>query len=271
MDLELAGRVIVVTGGASGIGAAIVRQLFAEGAVPVILDRNVQLSEMVATGLSQDRSLCDWEPADLTDDGATRHAVREILARRGRIDGVVNNAGLNDRAGFSESIEAFRLSLERNLVQVFHVTQLCLPALRQAPAPAVVNVASKVAFTGQGGTSGYAAAKGGVAALTREWAVELAPDNIRVNCVLPAEVWTPLYERYLSVLPDPGARRREIEARIPLGQRMTTPEEIAAAVVFLLSPRSSHTTGQWHFVDGGYTHLDRACALPAPAPAPPSP
>lgn len=265
MDLELTSRVVLVTGGASGIGAAIARRLFAEGAVPVILDRNGPLAEEVATQLSIDRTRGDWEAADLTDDEATRRAVAAVMERHGRLDGVVNNAGLNDRAGFHENVDAFRASLERNLVQVFHVTQLCLPALRRAPGAAVVNVASKVAFTGQGGTSGYAAAKGGVAALTREWAVELAPDGIRVNCVLPAEVWTPLYERYLSALADPAARRQEIESRIPLGQRMTTPDEIADAVVFLLSPRSGHTTGQWHFVDGGYTHLDRACALPGTA------
>jgi L-fucose dehydrogenase len=113
-------------------------------------------------------------------------------------------------------------------------------------------------MTGQGGTSGYAAAKGGVLALTREWAVELLPVGIRVNAVVPAEVMTPLYRQWLAGFPDPERALAEITARIPLDHRMTTPEEIAATVLFLLSPRSAHTTGQHVVVDGGYTHLDRA-------------
>jgi L-fucose dehydrogenase len=112
--------------------------------------------------------------------------------------------------------------------------------------------------TGQGGTSGYTAAKGGVLALTREWALDLREHGIRVNAVIPAEVMTPAYETWIAAEPDPEARLSAIKRRIPLGQRMTLPSEIADSVLFLLSPRAGHTTGQWHFVDGGYTHLDRA-------------
>jgi len=123
----------------------------------------------------------------------------------------------------------------------------------------VVNVASKTAVTGQGGTSGYASAKGAILALTREWAVELLPYGIRVNAVLPAEVMTPLYEQWLASFPDPEKKLKNILSKIPLGNRMTTPEEIAAAVLFLLSSRAAgHVTGQHLYVDGGYVHLDRA-------------
>ena len=122
----------------------------------------------------------------------------------------------------------------------------------------IVNIGSKVALTGQGGTSGYAAAKGAILALTREWAAELLPYGIRVNAVLPAEVMTPAYTAWLATLQNPDALLHRITEQIPLGQRMTTPEEIAAAVVFLLSPtQSGHTTGQQLLVDGGYVHLDR--------------
>ena len=187
-----------------------------------------------------------------------RAAVDDALARTGRLDAIVNNAGVNDCVGLEAgSPAAFVESLERNLVHVYAITHHALPALKQTRG-AIVNIASKVALTGQGGTSGYAAAKGGILALTREWAVELLPAGIRVNAVVPAEVMTPLYREWLSGFPDPDQALADITARIPLGHRMTTPEEIAAAVVFLLSPRSAHTTGQQLVVDGGYTHLDRA-------------
>jgi L-fucose dehydrogenase len=122
---------------------------------------------------------------------------------------------------------------------------------------AIVNISSKTAVTGQGNTSGYVASKAAQLGLTREWAAALLGDGVRVNAVLPAEVMTPLYARWIESFDDPEAKLDEITSRIPLGRRMTTDREIADTVLFLLSPRASHTTGQWVFPDGGYTHLDR--------------
>jgi L-fucose dehydrogenase len=257
MDLELSGKVVLVTGGAKGIGAAVVRALVSEGAVPVVIDRDAAAAgELVREQSASGR--VETIVADLTDVSRCRAAVDDALARTGRLDAIVNNAGVNDRVGLEAgSPAAFVESLERNLVHVYAITHHALPALKQTRG-AIVNIASKVALTGQGGTSGYAAAKGGILALTREWAVELLPAGIRVNAVVPAEVMTPLYREWLSGFADPDQALADITARIPLGHRMTTPEEIAAAVVFLLSPRSAHTTGQQLVVDGGYTHLDRA-------------
>jgi L-fucose dehydrogenase len=259
MDLGLKDKVIVVTGGGAGIGAGISRACLAEGARVVVLGRpsqNVQdfMSEMQAADAS-----CELVEAHLEDTQRCREAIGEIEAKYDAIDGLVNNAGVNDGVGLeSGSVERFLESLSKNLTHYYALAHYALPALKRSQG-AIVNISSKIALTGQGGTSGYAASKGAQLALTREWAAELLPYGIRVNAVLPAEVMTPLYNRWLQTLGDPQAKLKEITDKIPLGHRMTLSSEIAAAAVFLLSPaQSGHTTGQHLIVDGGYVHLDRA-------------
>lgn len=254
MDLHLRDKVVIVTGGGSGIGAAVSEVLAEEGAIPVILTRRAPDAAWLAGVAGADVVL-----ADLSDDDQCRRAVAEIRARHGRIDGLVNNAGANDSVGIKAGPEAFRQSLDRNLVHYFTLVHLLADDLR-ATRGAIVNVASKTALTGQGGTSAYVAAKAAQLGLTREWAAEFLKDGIRVNAVIPAEVMTPLYANWLKTFDNPDQHLAAITRRIPLGHRMTIPREIADTVVFLLSSRSSHTTGQWLFPDGGYTHLDRAIA-----------
>jgi L-fucose dehydrogenase len=256
MDLQLNDKVILVTGGAKGIGAAICRAAAQEGAIPVIVDRD----EGAAAKLLQE--LCATSArfiaADLCQAEHCRLAVGKAVEFYGGLDALVNNAGVNDGVGLERGTpEKFVASLESNLLHYYNMAHYALPALKQARG-AIVNIASKVAFTGQGNTSGYAAAKGGILALTREWAAELLPAGVRVNAVVPAEVMTPLYEQWLSSFPNPQQKLTSIVGHIPLAKRMTTAEEIAATVLFLVSSRSSHTTGQHLFVDGGYVHLDRA-------------
>jgi NAD(P)-dependent dehydrogenase (short-subunit alcohol dehydrogenase family) len=184
--------------------------------------------------------------------------VEETLDRFGRLDALVNNAGVNDRVGLESGSPAeFLASIERNLLHYYNMAHYALPALKKAQG-AIVNISSKTAVTGQGGTSGYAGSKGAILALTREWAVELLPYEIRVNAVLPAEAMTPMYQNWLAEFENPEDKLNGIVSRIPLGKRMTTPEEIADAALFLISIRSSHTTGQHIYVDGGYVHLDRS-------------
>jgi L-fucose dehydrogenase len=258
MDLALGGKFVVVTGGAKGIGEGIVRVLVAEGAIPVIVDRDgeagLQLREEIAAGGGRAELIV----RDLAEPGECRAAVDEVARIAGRIDGLVNNAGVNDRVGIEDgSAEGFLLSLRRSLVHYFEVTHFALPLLKESKG-AIVNISSKVALTGQGGTSGYAAAKGGILALTREWAVDLHGYGVRVNAVIPGDVKTPLYGQWLDTFPDPGAKLSSIVENIPLGRRMTKLDEVAASVVFLLSSRAGHITGQYLVVDGGYVHLDRS-------------
>jgi len=255
MDLQLKEKVIIVTGGAKGIGEGIVEVLAREGAIPAVVGRNEADNKAV---LEKTGGKGFQVVAELTRPEECKSAVEKVVRHFGRVEGLVNNAGVNDGVNLENgSYEAFMTSLHRNIVHYYLVAHHALPALKKSKG-AIVNIGSKVAETGQGGTSAYAAANGGRNGLTREWAVELLKYGIRVNAVIVAESYTPLYEKWVRTLPDPEKAIREINERIPLGNRMTTPEEIANMVAFLLSERSSHTTGQLIHVDGGYVHLDRS-------------
>ena len=256
MDLQLQDKVALVTGGSKGIGEAVVRTFLAEGGQVANINRSTAEGEALEAEYAAQGQQCVFIQGDLSDTSICQRVVQETLDQFGRIDVVVNNAGVNDGVSVEAGPEAFVASLERNLVHYYAIVHYALEALRESQG-SIVNVGSKVSITGQGHTSGYAAAKGGINGLTREWAVDLAADGIRVNTVLPAETWTPLYDKLLKELDDPAEAKRQIERLVPFQQRFTTTQEIADMVVFLASPRSSHTTGQIIFVDGGYTHLDR--------------
>jgi L-fucose dehydrogenase len=258
MDLQLKDKVVLVTGGGNGIGAAIVREAAKEGARPVIVDRDSAAGAKLASELQSAGAAFELVITDLTEPGNCAAAVQRAVARFGRLDALVNCAGTNDRVGLEHgSPEQYVQSLQLNLLHYYNMAHYALPALKQSQG-GIVNIASKTAITGQAGTSGYASSKGAILALTREWAAELLAYGIRVNAVVPAEVMTPMYQQWLSTFPEPEAKLRNIVSKIPLGRRMTTTEEIAATVVFLLSPRSGHINAQHIFVDGGYVHLDRA-------------
>ena len=235
MDLRIKDKVYLVTGGGSGIGGGISVALAREGAIPVILGRS-PLQKSFRAEVRALQPLMHFIQIELTDEQACADAVQEAVSMYGRIDGLINCAGGNDNVSLETGVEAFRVSLERNLVHYYTMAHYCIGELKKSKG-SILNVSSKTALTGQGGTSGYTAAKGGILSLTR--------------------VWTPLYERWVNTFPRPAEKLETIVRNIPLGHRMTTVEELADMAVFLLSPLSSHTTGQWVVVDGGYTHLDR--------------
>ena len=254
MNLNLKDKVIIVTGGAKGIGAGITKSLAAEDAIPVVVGRDANDNDAIIKEVGTGFGIT----AELTHPEACENAVKTTIEKFGRIDGLVNNAGVNDGVGLEKgNYESFIASLHKNIVHYYLIAHHALPELIKSKG-AIVNIGSKVAETGQGNTSAYAASNGGRNALTREWAVELLKYGIRVNAVIVAECYTPLYEKWIKTLPNPEEKLRSITDKIPLGKRMTTAEEIADMVVFLLSERSSHTTGQLIYVDGGYTHLDRS-------------
>lgn len=255
MDLHLKGKVFIVTGGGAGIGGAITLRLIEEGASVAIFGRSVLTADFEMQ-LQQKQASYSFHQLDLIDEAACKQQVEAVMLGFGRIDGLVNNAGVNDNVGLEDSVAAFKQSLDKNLIHYFVMAHYCIPYLKQTKGT-ILNIGSKVAVTGQGHTSGYAAANGGRLALTREWAAQYRNDGIRVNAVLPAEVMTPLYKKWIDSFEHSEQKLQQISQNIPLGKRMTTVEEIADTAVFLLSDLSSHTTGQHIFVDGGYTHLDR--------------
>lgn len=258
MDLNLEQKIVLVTGGAKGIGAAITKMCAQEGALPVAVDRDAEACQRLERDLKNKGLRAMFVPIDLSSAENCKEAVQQAHSKFERIDALVNNAGINDKVGLEHgSPPEFLCSLQRNLLHCFNMAHYALPHLKRTRG-CIVNISSKTAITGQGGTSGYASSKGAILALTREWAVELLDYGIRVNAILPAEVMTPLYRQWLDTFPTPEDKLKSILSKIPLEKRMTTPDEIASMVGFLLSARAGHITGQHISVDGGYVHLDRA-------------
>jgi L-fucose dehydrogenase len=260
MDLQLKDKVIIVTGGAKGIGAAISKVLAQEGATVIVVGRNKNDNDKIVEAIKNMNGNAFGVVAELANPDDCKKAIAIIIEKYGTIHGLVNNAGVNDGVGLENgNYEKFMESLHKNVVHYYLMAHYALPYLKTTKG-SIVNITSKTAITGQGGTSAYAAANGGRNALTREWAVELLKYGIRVNAVVVSESYTPAYETWIKTLPNPEEKLKEITAKIPFENRMTTPTEIANMVAFLLSNVSSHTTGQLIYVDGGYVHLDRALA-----------
>jgi NAD(P)-dependent dehydrogenase (short-subunit alcohol dehydrogenase family) len=244
---EFDGLVAIVTGGASGIGAAIVEHLADEGASVAILDLNPSPDEDSATRLSVQ--------ANVADDASVRAAVDAVIARFGRLDIVVNNAGIGAQGTVeSNDDDEWHRVFDINVVGMTRVTRAALPHLRRSPSAAIVNTASIAATAGLPQRALYSATKGAVLSLTRAMAADHLREGIRVNCVNPGTADTPWVGRLLDSAPDPAAERAALEARQPHG-RLVAATEVAGAVAYLASPRSGSTTGTSIAVDGGMQEL----------------
>ena len=255
MDLGLKGKAVVVSGGARGLGAGIALALAKEGALPIIVSRSRNEELEAQLGALGGYRFYEF---NLRNYQEIEGLCKEILKEYPDIYGLVNNAGVNDNLPIETTpVDRLIESYKDNLFHYYELTRCLLPSLKRNKG-SILNIVSKVALTGQGSTSAYASAKAAQVGWTREWACAFAKDGVRVNALAPAEVLTPLYKRWLDNFPNPDEKYQAIASKIPLGKRFSSIEEIADMSVFVLSPRSSHTTGQLLFVDGGYVHLDRA-------------
>jgi len=242
-DGRLKGRRILVTGGASGVGAATCRRFAAQGAQLAILDRNENALRDIA-GLTGAAGFV----VDLLDAQAVKDAVPQAAERLGGLDGVVNCAGISISRPFADTdLATWNLAIAGNLTSVYLVCHAALPYLRAAPAATIVNISSAVGLQPLAGRAAYAASKSGVIAFSKVLAVELAP-NIRCNVICPGAVDTPMVR---DIFTDQSSIAR-IESLYAL-KRMAAPEEIADAVLFLTGPESSFMTGSTLAVDGGRT------------------
>jgi len=258
VDLGFKNKVFIITGGGAGIGEAITLGAANEGAKVAIIGRTPIANSVLESKLNQIEADYLFIKTELSNAEDCKNAIDKTISTYGSVDVLVNNAGVNDGVGLeSGSPEAFIKSMHKNLFHYYYMAHYALPYLKKSKGN-IVNLGSKTADTGQGGTSGYAASKGAQNALTREWAVEMLAFGIRVNSVIPAEVYTPLYDRWIKTFDNHEEKLNDIISKIPFEKRFTTAEEIANMVLFVASEKSAHTTGQILYVDGGYTHLDRA-------------
>ncbi len=245
---ELDGLRALITGGASGIGAAIAWAFRDAGAAVVVLDVPAETPADLPSGAG-------YVSADITDGAAVQAAVAAATGRLGGLDVLVNNAGIGAAGGVVDSTDEDWLRvLNVNVIGTARVSRAAWPHLRESPHAAVVNTSSVAAITGLPQRAVYSASKGAVSALTRAMATDGLAEGIRVNAVNPGTADTPWVARLLDAADDPVAERAALAARQPHG-RLVTADEVAQAVVYLASPRAGSTTGAEFVVDGGLSHL----------------
>jgi NAD(P)-dependent dehydrogenase (short-subunit alcohol dehydrogenase family) len=252
MTYSFTNRAVIVTGAASGIGLAIARRFAAEGAAVAMVDIDEEKGTAAAREIQLSGHCADFYPADVAREDHVQSVVHTAVTRYGRLDHLVNNAGVVLVKPLEEcTVEEWDRVMDVNLKSIFLFTKMSLPHLKESDGPTIVNIGSVSSFVGQADTPVYVASKGGVAMLSKTLALDFAKYNIRVNCVCPGITDTPMLRYHINRSPDPDKTIRERLNRVPLN-RMLTGDDIASAVLYLSSPASAGITGTTLVVDAGY-------------------
>ncbi len=249
--MRMKDKVAVVTGAASGIGSATIRRFAAEGATIVaadIADASDSVRELTRMGVA-----ARFVHADVTKASQIESLVNETVTSFGRLDVLVNNAGIELPKKITDTSEAeWDRLLDVNLKGVFLCAKASIPVMQRQGGGVIINVASELGLVGGSEIAAYSASKGGVVQLTKALAIDHASDNIRVNCVCPGPVETPLLQAIIDGSSNPDQERRSIIEKTLL-KRVGQPDEIANVIAFLASSESSYMTGSIVVVDGGCT------------------
>lgn len=252
--MDFSGAAVLVTGATSGIGAAIARAFGDAGGSVLMTGRDEERGSEVAADIASDGGTAEFVAADITDDGSCRRLVEATLERFGRLDVLVNNAGVIHRATAEETTDAlWHETIAVNLTAAFRMSRAAIPAIRRQGGGAIVNIASDWALVGGRRGAAYCASKGGLLLMTKAMALDHADENIRVNAVCPTDIMTPMLTAEFDatgVSEEEGLE--EMGETIPMG-RVGTPEEVARAVLFLASDQASFITGVGLPLDGGVT------------------
>jgi len=252
MQLDFSGKTVLITGGTSGIGLAAARLFLASGAWVAIMGRDSEKGAVAVSELSKVGQTPVYICGDVTQVGDCERILREVTERFGRLDVLVNSAGEYLEKSIDDTSEAeFDQIMAVNLKGTYFMAKAAVPALKVSRG-AVVNVSSDAGLNGNVNCTAYCATKGAVTLFTKALALELAPHEVRVNCVCPGDIATPLLDRQVSAAANPQEYRREMESVYPLG-RIGTPEEVAGVILFLASDAASFVTGAAWAVDGGLT------------------
>jgi len=251
--MRLADRVAIVTGAGSGMGRATALLFAGEGAKVVVADCDGDAGEETVGLVEKGGGEATFVPVDVSEAADAERMVKITLERHGNLDILVNNAGIYAQGDVVDTTEEeWHRILGVNLTGVFLCSKYSVPAMIKSGGGAIVNVASEAGLVGIQNQVSYNVSKSGVIALTKSMALDFAPHNIRVNCLCPGRTLTPLVEKVITEAADPESTRRALEEDRPM-KRMGRPEEIAAAILFLVSDECTYATGSTLVVDGGYT------------------
>ena len=248
--MRLAGMKSVVTGGASGIGAATARRFAAEGAQVCILDRDVATAQALAKELGSEHFALEL---DVRFEAAVEQAAADVYARWEAVDVLVNNAGSELNKTYNETtVEEWDKVLDTDLKGPWLLCKHFVPPMVEHGSGSVINISSLNGLVGFPLSTAYGSAKGGLVVFTRDMAIELATTGVRINCVCPGVIETPMMERWTDLMPDKAEAKDMLKGVMPIG-RMGTADEVAGAVLFFASSDSSLCQGAVLSVDGGFT------------------